>query len=1321
MSQGPVAVDWLKPGIERWLAADVYGGKARVGSASLVWSSKAQSLGLELSDVLLVDRKGRTVLKAASMGAGVSMPSMLLLDPAPGRVEARRFFAAISVSPQGKYGLGYEARGVPEKGGDLWRLFDDITGQPRRGRPLSFLREVDLEEGIVDFRDVDGPVSWRGAVTRVRYSKSSSNLSGEVDVSVGQARLTARGAAAVGLKSANADIQAVNFDPARILPSVGSTATLSALDALVQAKGSLSWAADRGVRAADVHVVAGAGQLRLNGSPDPFQAAELVASFDPRTQRVRIERASALAARADIDITGEVWLVPESRRNGPVKVEVALSAPNGRLALAPGAEPQAIDSFIARGRYIPKSGRLEIDTVRATIAGSPFQLAGTLQRPHDPRSWGVELDGGLAGPISPQELTAVWPNGLDNSTRSWLHDHVPGGRIANARFRVRLQPGALSARHALTESQLRLGFSFDGADVSIDSHIPSIEQGRGEGLLQGDRFEVTMTSGKVGALALSEGSYLIPRLMGPGRRIQIQGRAGGDAGELLQIVDRLTGGAATARGFEPKRLAGRADVRFSVGRPFAVAHPKDYVVGYSGSIYGAVLSDAALGMTLKSPSVSLQGALDRLSASGQVEFGPYRGPMQYRASFPDGRPIVQRADFNGLLDASSAGLSGPGGSTLKFAARIDGEGAAGKASIRSKAFDGQGTWNVGPHGKVVFQGAVDMAALRAVGVPVGKGLAARVPARLVLSQGPAGWAGNLVADAYSGEISIADGQSRRVRYSAQLNPAEAHALGLPPAPGGRSIPVLVDASTSGKEGAVSYSVGSWLGQINWAPAAADRTQYHWRETFSPDDLHALGLPSAIRPEFPLTLDATVTSSAGGLSGAIQSGQSSIRFSAVPGAAGRRRLTFTGGVDGDLLASMGLGAPGLVVGPAAVAGSLDLGPDGLRSGHLDADLQRAEVSAPFVYWKKPAGRAMRLSADFDKRADGVLEVGAIRGLGPGFVLAGSGVWQPSAQSLLRIIDARLEGAFDGSVDFQADSSGPSLTTRARYVDARRMIQQGQPAADASGSGPPAPSQPLRIDAQMAQVRLSESGLVRNVRVLGEWGEGAQRRLQITISRDDGAGLVDLKLAPATGGMAIDGQVSDVGEAAAALFGEHSLKGGKAKITGLQVDGGADLKVEMTHVRLAHAPWMARILTMGSLHGASDTMNGAGIEFTRVEAQVSLRGARMTIGRARATGPAMGVTTQGVIDIDNRTVDLQGGIAPSYALNSAVGAVPVVGDLLISKKGEGMFGLTYSARGAFASPKISVNPFSLATPGILRRIFEGRSAAALPAVPSRSAGG
>jgi hypothetical protein len=62
-------------------------------------------------------------------------------------------------------------------------------------------------------------------------------------------------------------------------------------------------------------------------------------------------------------------------------------------------------------------------------------------------------------------------------------------------------------------------------------------------------------------------------------------------------------------------------------------------------------------------------------------------------------------------------------------------------------------------------------------------------------------------------------------------------------------------------------------------------------------------------------------------------------------------------------------------------------------------------------------------------------------------------------------------------------------------------------------------------------------------------------------------------------------------------------------------------------------------------------------------------------------------------------------PAFGLNSVLGDIPLLGDVLVSKKGEGVFGVTYSATGDAEHPVISVNPLSMLTPGILRRIFEG----------------
>ncbi len=353
--------------------------------------------------------------------------------------------------------------------------------------------------------------------------------------------------------------------------------------------------------------------------------------------------------------------------------------------------------------------------------------------------------------------------------------------------------------------------------------------------------------------------------------------------------------------------------------------------------------------------------------------------------------------------------------------------------------------------------------------------------------------------------------------------------------------------------------------------------------------------------------------------------------------------------------------------------------------------------------------MQISADFARRGDGAVEVTDLKGQGPGFGVAASGIWRPKGGATLQVSAAKLEGAFDGSLDLAMDADGQRLTTRARYLDVRRLLAANGPSTAAGGEGaggPPAP--PLHIDAQIGQVRVSDQGLIHNVKLVGDWGAADHRRFVVSIDRDDGAALVNLRFSPDAGGTALKGEISDVGEAAAALFGTRTLKGGRGVISGRLADGGADLDVQMTKVRVIKANALAKILTLGSLHATSDTLNGAGIEFTKVEAPLTLRGSKLTIGRARATGPAMGVTTSGVIDLDSRTIDLSGGIAPSYVLNSAFGAVPVVGDLLVSHKGEGVFGLTYSARGAFSAPRIRVNPFSLATPGILRRIFEGHSA-------------
>ena len=98
--------------------------------------------------------------------------------------------------------------------------------------------------------------------------------------------------------------------------------------------------------------------------------------------------------------------------------------------------------------------------------------------------------------------------------------------------------------------------------------------------------------------------------------------------------------------------------------------------------------------------------------------------------------------------------------------------------------------------------------------------------------------------------------------------------------------------------------------------------------------------------------------------------------------------------------------------------------------------------------------------------------------------------------------------------------------------------------------------------------------------------------------------------------------------------------------------------------------------------------------------------ITIQNARAVGPAVGATAEGYIDRPKSLLSLKGSISPALlGINTVLGNIPLLGDILTSKKGEGILGVTYTASGSAEEPKISVNPLAMLTPGILRRIFEG----------------
>lgn len=112
----------------------------------------------------------------------------------------------------------------------------------------------------------------------------------------------------------------------------------------------------------------------------------------------------------------------------------------------------------------------------------------------------------------------------------------------------------------------------------------------------------------------------------------------------------------------------------------------------------------------------------------------------------------------------------------------------------------------------------------------------------------------------------------------------------------------------------------------------------------------------------------------------------------------------------------------------------------------------------------------------------------------------------------------------------------------------------------------------------------------------------------------------------------------------------------------------------------------------------------IPFSRLVAPFSIGHEQFILHDSYVSGELLGATMRGSLDFQNERVRLGGTYIPLYGLNAAVGAVPVLGDILVGRRGEGMLGITFGIYGNINKPEVLVNPMSLVAPGVFRQIFE-----------------
>ncbi len=416
------------------------------------------------------------------------------------------------------------------------------------------------------------------------------------------------------------------------------------------------------------------------------------------------------------------------------------------------------------------------------------------------------------------------------------------------------------------------------------------------------------------------------------------------------------------------------------------------------------------------------------------------------------------------------------------------------------------------------------------------------------------------------------------------------------------------------------------------------------------------------------------------------------------------LTIRGRVTDGQWRALGLPALPRVRGAVDMAVSIDAYENGARRGAARFDLTAAAIDLNEIAWRKPGAVPSEMKLTFRTEAGGGTVVDYWNISGGGLDARGRAQLDSKAGLVSLYSDEFTLGATRLTVDMKAlPDGGYRLDLKGPSLDLRPFVPRW---GDDAGAGEDEP--PLDLNLHVERVYLTDDVALSGLRGTGrrrggKWLTADMRGIMADgqsvgfIVRAEGKGRRFIIIAGDAGGMA----------RALGLYG--NARGGAMHLTFLvpDQDGPAATivgQLRADNFRVAKAPVLTRLLTLGSLQGLGDVLNAKGIAFTRLDVPFTLRGKQLHIERARAVGPALALIATGDYERINQGLRFQGTIVPSYTINSVLGAIPILGDLLIGRKGEGVFAFTYTITGNLEAPKVSVNLLSALAPGFLRRIVE-----------------
>jgi hypothetical protein len=417
---------------------------------------------------------------------------------------------------------------------------------------------------------------------------------------------------------------------------------------------------------------------------------------------------------------------------------------------------------------------------------------------------------------------------------------------------------------------------------------------------------------------------------------------------------------------------------------------------------------------------------------------------------------------------------------------------------------------------------------------------------------------------------------------------------------------------------------------------------------------------------------------------------------------QQRVKASGRLQPGELAALGFDPKPFLDGPLPVTVDILSRRGGRTDIAIDAGLDDATMAIPELGWSKQAGIAGSGRLELTLLREKLTEIRIPRVAAGDLDAVARVSFAADGKTVSRIDLTRLKaGRTDIAGTVTRQGTGWNAQLAGRSLDAEALLSD-------TNSTPASPNRPrIAIGLRADEVHTTADRSLTDVVFQGDRG-ARWDTLRISAKgpvRDGSRAPFEVDLSTGRDGMqTLTASSPNAGAMLRGLGITENIIGGEMKIQGAtdptRADRALRIDGQIREYRMVQVPAIARFLSIALLTGLADSMRGEGIGFRTFDLKAWLTETGLEIDDMAASGPALGVTMKGKLDFVRDEIDAEGVIIPANSVNSLLGRIPVVGDVLF---GPGLFAATYKVKGPQKNPEVQISALSAIAPGVLRRLF------------------